>query len=69
MDYQEFAKEIKAKRLTGSWYTFSGEVDGKKIMLKGYKTWLQIYRVDGLNYGGMMDISVKDFNQILERPF
>lgn len=69
MNFQEFAKEIKVKRLMKNWYTFVGIVDVHKIELKGYKTWLQIYRVDGLNYGGMMEISIADFNKALERPF
>jgi len=69
MTFEEFVKEMKQKRLTGSWYQFVGTVDGKSVRLKGYKTYLQIYEVDGIRYGGRMDISVKEFNEELKIPF
>lgn len=69
MNFIDFSKEIKNKRLTGSWYTFVGEVDGSSVRLKGYKTYLQIYEVDGIRYGGIMDISVREFNEELVQPF
>ena len=69
MTFEEFVKEMKQKRLTGSWYQFVGIVDGKSVRLKGYKTYLQIYEIDGIRYGGRMDISVKEFNEELKIPF
>lgn len=51
------------------WYTFFGVVNGKEVAVKGFNTWLQIYRVDGLNQPTSMDIPVKQFNQELARPF
>ena len=39
------------------WYQFVDE----RVQIKGYNTWIQIFRVDGKNYPGLMDISVKEF--------
>jgi len=64
-----FIKELNAKRKTGSWYQYIGVVEGKNIRIKGYKTWIQIYSVDGISYGGCMDVSVKQFNETLASPF
>jgi hypothetical protein len=69
MTRQEFFKEIKEKRLTGQWYSFLGTVDGKYVRLKGYKTYLQIYEVNYIRYGGCVGLSVKEFQKELEQPF
>lgn len=59
--------EINKKRLEskGKWYYFNAEINGKKVEIKAFKTWLQILRIDGKNYSGLMDISVKDFKNHL----
>jgi hypothetical protein len=70
MTKEEFYKLVNAKRIASkSWYSFIGIVDNKSIRLKGFRTWLQVYEVDDVKYGGLMDISVKQFNQELEKPF
>ena len=69
MNLPEFQALIKAKRLTRIWYYFTGTVEGKEIELKGYKTWLQIYRVNGIRYGNCADETVKQFNAELIKPF
>ncbi len=65
MDKADFIKGINGKRKTGQWYSFIGSVEGKTVRLKGYKTWLQVYTVNDIDYSGCMDISVKEFNSIL----
>lgn len=59
--------EINKKRLEskGKWYYFNTEINGKKVEIKAFKTWLQILRIDGKNYSGLMDISVSDFKKHL----
>ena len=69
MKFDDFKQIMKAKRLTGKWYPFVGEVEGQSVQVKGYKTWLQTYRVTGLDYSNCMDCSVKQFNDDLEAPF
>lgn len=66
---ENLIEEINKKRLEskGKWYYFSTEINGKKIEIKAFKTWLQILRIDGKNYSGLMDISVKDFKNHLLR--
>lgn len=60
---ENLVEQINKKRLEskGKWYYFSTEINGKKIEIKAFKTWLQIFRIDGKNYGGVMDVSVKEF--------
>lgn len=71
MNAATFVQHINALRKTNKdkWYTFVGEVDGKVVELKGYNLWLQIYRVDGIRYGGDYVDKVREFVFSLERPF
>jgi len=69
MNFESFKKLVNEKRKTGGWYDFVGEVDGRQVRLKGYKTWLQVYEVDGVRHGGLMDISVGRFQDELAVPF
>ena len=66
---ENFKQEIKEKRLTKNWYTFTGIVEGKEVRLKGYNTWLQIYTINGVNYSNPMDRKVNQFNGDLLTPF
>jgi len=50
-----------------SWYTWTGTVNHKIIQIKGFKTWLQIFRIDGLQVNTVMDCSVKEFNKSLDK--
>ena len=67
MYLQEFTKEIKQKRLTGNWYTFIGSVNGKEVRIKGFKTWLQIYTINGIDNSNCMERSIKQFNSDLTK--
>ena len=69
MDKLTFAQEINTMRKTGTWFSFTGIVEGKNIRIKGYKTWLQIFTVNGINYSNCMDETVKQFNIALLLPF
>ena len=51
------------KNTSSGWYTYHNY--DFNIRIKGYKTWLQIYEINGIDYGYVMDISVKDFNNYL----
>ena len=68
LNTQDFIKTVNALRLSNknSWYTWSGIVNGKTVQLKGFKTWLQLLYVNGLQCGNCSDRSVKDFKQDLE---
>ena len=67
MTTQEFIKTINALRLEnkGKWYQWCGEVNNHDVSLKGYGTWVQRLEVDGVIYGGNMDVSVKEFKEFL----
>lgn len=73
MTVEEFVKHINQKRLdsrnTTRWYGFIGEVDGHRVRVKGYKTWLQIFQVDNFNYSNPMDRKVGQFKEDLLKPF
>jgi len=67
--FSEFKKLINDKRKEGGWYQYAGYVEDKIVSLKGYGTWLQIYRVDGIEYGNCMDAKVLEFHMTLAKPF
>jgi len=75
MTFGEFKNDIKMRRIgkrdckIDEWYFFSGIVEGKLVQLKGYKTWLQRYFVDGVDWSNCSDVTVKQFNQDLLKPF
>lgn len=64
----EYAAHINALRLANKnkWYVWQGVVNGAQVQVKGFNTWLQIQRVNGVDYSGGMDISVKEFKLTLE---
>ena len=68
-DKESFVKAINILRRSSGWYTYAGSVEGLGIGLKGYGTWLQIFIVNGVSYGGCLDLSVKGFNKELLEPF
>ena len=51
------------KNTSNGWYIYHNH--DFNMYIKGYKTWLQIFRINGIDYGHVMDISVKDFNSYL----
>ena len=63
---EQFKKEIKTMRLTKRWYQFTGFVDGKTIVLKGFGTWLQIFKVNGIDNSNAMDQKVSEFDKHIE---
>lgn len=71
MKLEAFTKEINALRLKNknAWYQFTGTVEGRKVEIKGYNTWLHIYRVDGVTYGGGMGCKVSQYKEALIKPF
>ena len=65
----EFVRDVNDLRKTGKWYQHVAMVGNKQVRLKGYKTWLQIYDVNGVNHANPMDRKVKEFNNDLLKPF
>lgn len=49
------------KKAKNGWYQWTGMVNGKAVEIKGYKTWLQIFRVNGQQQTTTMDIPVSKF--------
>lgn len=66
-----FVKTINQLRLQhkNNWYAWRGRVAGKDVEVKGFNTWLQIFRVDGVRHGGACDITPTAFKQELASPF
>lgn len=62
-------REVNNLRKHGGWYTLICVCEGKDIQIKGYHTWLQIYKVDGVDWAGRMDVSVQEFKDRLKEPF
>lgn len=68
----EFVKMVNKERLANKnkWYVITNvEVDGKKVEIKAFDTWLQIFRVDGKNYANPMERNVSGFKEDLKSPF
>lgn len=47
------------------WFTATFSVNGKDIQIKCFNTYAQILRVDGINHGGQLDLSVREFEEML----
>lgn len=67
MNTEQFIKHINTLRKTNknNWYFFSGTVNSKKVIIKGYNLWLQVFRVDGINQDPTMEQTVKQFKETL----
>lgn len=66
-----FVKEINRLRRNnlGKWYYFEGKVENKNVKLKAFDTYLQIFEVNSVRFGGLGDISIKQFIAELNKPF
>lgn len=61
---EEFVQALNAARLKNKrkWITYGGEVAGKSVAIKTFDTGhLQILRVNGVCYGGAMDLKVGEW--------
>lgn len=67
MDTIEFIKEVNSRRLSGGWYGFNGVVNNKEVIIKGYKTWLQIFKVNGYSIPSGYDLKVSEFKEVLTK--
>lgn len=65
MAVQEFINKLRLAN-KGKWYTWSGVVEGKSVEIKAHGTWLQIFRVNGLNHANCGDRKVGQFKEDLE---
>jgi len=68
--FEEFIKAANdARKLyKGQWFILQGVIGVRPIAIKNYNTYLQIYRIDGRNYGsGAMDMPVAKWNEELQR--
>ena len=70
-DAAAFVKLVNGARLAskGQWYQITGEINGKSIAIKGYKTWLQIFRIRGIDNGNCPDLPVARFKESLTNTF
>ena len=41
----------------------------KSVAIKGYGTWLQIFKIDGKDNSNFMDMKVGDFTKYLKKTF
>jgi len=68
---ENFIKTVNQLRLDNkdNWYFFNDIVNGKDIKIKGYNTWMQILKVNGISFPTTMGNSVKDFKQELKTAY
>lgn len=67
---EDFVKHVNKVRLDnkGKWWYVTAEVCGIKVSIKGYETWMQIYRVDGINCSNSLERSVANFKKDILKP-
>ena len=59
----------KKKENKGKWISGVAIVDGKYVEVKAFGTWLQIFRVDKVQYGNTGDALVREYLGTLMEPF
>lgn len=69
LDTDTFVDTINKLRKSNKdkWFQWVGEVNGKKVELKVFNTGIQIFRVDGVRHGGLLDINVTKFKSELRK--
>lgn len=67
----EFLHGINLMRIKNknSWYGGFYTVENKTVKVKGYNTYLQIFEIENIRFGGLMDITVKQFKLELSKAF
>lgn len=67
MNTTDFVKTVNKLRLDnkGKWYYWVGEVEGKSVKIKGFGTWLQIFKVNNWDCSNCMDSKVRDYKEHL----
>ena len=71
MNAIQFRDTINSLRLANRerWFQWTGTVDGRRVELKCFNTWLQIFRIDGIQQNTAMDITPTAFKTALVSPF
>ena len=70
MNEENFIKTINNLRIENKnkWYFWEGIVNNKNVQIKGFKTWLQIYTIDGIDNSNCMERTVTQFKEDLLKP-
>jgi len=66
----EIMKDLNGLRKDnkGEWYSYNAIDDkGRLIEAKGFNTWLQVFRINGVSHSCPMDCPVKAFNNFLNQ--
>ena len=65
---RRFIREMNVRRLSKFPYRFIGGVCGRNVEVRGVGTWLQVYVVDGVDFGNCEGRLVREFESDLKRP-
>ena len=68
MSTEQFLKVVKDTRLRNKdqWWYLIREVEGKRVRIKAYGTYMQILEVDGVESSGPPDCTVKVMNETIK---
>lgn len=71
MNAIQFRDTINTMRLANKerWFQWTGNVDGRSVQVKCFNTWLQIFRIDGIQQITTMDMTPTAFKAALVAPF
>ena len=66
-DIEELVKTINNKRLENknTWYVFLSPLSLYDIQIKGYNTWLQVFKIKGIDYASPMCMNIKEYKEWL----
>lgn len=66
-EIMDFVKQVNKLRKSNknNWYTLECIVNHQRIRIKGFGTWLQVFKVGGLNVHCAMDLKVNEFTAVL----
>ncbi len=60
----------EGRRKTKTWrYTMQALYNGKYVEIKAYKNWLQVCRIDGIEFGGMDYKTLRELTAQLHYAF
>jgi hypothetical protein len=59
--------QMNEGRIRGGWYSDRVKLDsGREIEYKGYGTWLQVFKIDGVDYSNAHEQGVREWKEYVQ---
>lgn len=68
MTKEEFLKLVNCERLANKkqWIFVNEIVEGKQVQFKSFETYLQIYKINGIDHAPSMGLNVGEWKQAIK---